>query len=47
MTPATLYVQAGGNNCISIGPAPSGYTFFSVGAEIPASSFVGATPGHD
>ena len=47
VTPSNLYVQAGGSNCISIGPPPSGYTYSSVGAEIPATSFVAATLGHD
>ena len=47
VSPSALYVQAGGSNCITIGSPPSGYTLSSVGAEIPASSFVSATEGHD
>jgi hypothetical protein len=47
VTPSTLYVQAGGNSCIAAGSPPAGYTYTGVGAEIPASTFVSATTGHD
>jgi hypothetical protein len=45
-TPATLYA-GNASSCFAAGPPASGYSYFSVGAEIPASTFVGATPGHD
>ncbi len=45
-TPATLYVK-NGSSCIPAGSAPSGYTYYDVGAEIPASSFVSATTLHE
>lgn len=45
-TPSTLYVQAG-STCYQAGTATSGFTYYAVGAEIPPSSFVGATNQHD
>ena len=46
-TPSAFYTLNGAS-CQGLGPAPTtGYLFFPVGAEIPASSFVGATLGHD
>lgn len=45
-SPTTVYAKAQGQ-CFSAGPAAMGFNFFSVGAEIPASSFVSATAGHD
>ena len=45
-TVTTIYASAQGQ-CFSGGPAASGFSFFAVGAEIPASSFVSATVHHD
>ena len=45
-TPTTLYVQTG-TSCFAAGPAATGYTYYAVGAEIPASSFVSATRAHE
>jgi hypothetical protein len=44
--PTTVYASAQGQ-CFSAGPAATGYSYYSVGAEIPASSFVSANVGHD
>jgi hypothetical protein len=46
MTPATMYVNSG-TQCLSAGSPTVGYTFYSLGAEIPATSFVAATTAHD
>ena len=45
-SPSALYVQAG-SSCYSAGPGATGFSYFSVGAEVPATSFVEATQGHD
>jgi hypothetical protein len=45
-TPQALYVMSG-TTCYAAGPAGSQYTYYNVGSEVPASSFVGATAGHD
>jgi hypothetical protein len=45
-SPTQLYVQSG-TQCYSGGPAASGYTYYSVGAEVAPASFVAATTGHD
>ena len=42
--PVALYVQSG-TQCYSGGPASTGYSYFSVGAEVPATTFVAASTG--
>lgn len=45
-TPANIYAK-NGTSCVSLGPAGSDtFTYFTVGAEVPASSFVAATYSH-
>jgi hypothetical protein len=44
--PPMIYGKAG-SSCFAIGPTSADYTYFMVGAEVPASSFVAATVGHD
>ncbi|MFT3776543.1 MAG: hypothetical protein QM820_65210 [Minicystis sp.] len=45
-TPQMIYGKSGGS-CFAIGPAAADYAYFTVGAEVPASSFVAATINHD
>jgi len=45
-SPAGIYVQSG-TSCFSAGTGASGFVYYSVGSEVPASSFVAATTGHD
>lgn len=45
-TPAMIYGKSGAS-CFAIGPASSDYQYYTVGAEVPASSFVASTIGHD
>jgi hypothetical protein len=40
-TPAKVYVSAGGS-CFEAGPADPSASYYQVGAEVPASSFVGS-----
>lgn len=44
--PPMIYGKAG-SSCFAIGPTSADYTYFMVGAEVPPSSFVSATVGHD
>ncbi len=44
--PTGIYVQSGAS-CFSAGTGASGFDYYTVGAEIPASSFVAASSGHD
>ncbi len=44
--PMALYVQNGAS-CFSAGTGQPGYDYYTIGAEVPATSFVAATPGHD
>ena len=44
--PPMIYGKAG-SSCFAIGPTSSDYTYFMVGAEVPPSTFVAATVGHD
>jgi len=46
ITPTQIYAQAGGS-CYAVGQAATDWQYFAVGAEIPASSFVGASVTHD
>jgi hypothetical protein len=46
VTPATIYVSTG-SQCLSAGPPAPGFDFYSLGAEIPASTFVSAATKHD
>jgi hypothetical protein len=46
ITPAKVYVSAGGT-CFDAGPADPNAAYYQVGAEVPASSFVGSTVQHD
>jgi hypothetical protein len=46
VTPSTIYAGSAAQ-CFNAGPATSGFNYLAVGAEIPASTFVGATSGHD
>jgi hypothetical protein len=46
MTPTGLYLK-NGTNCFSAGPVVTGYNYYDVGAEVPASAFVSATTQHD
>jgi hypothetical protein len=48
ITPMMMFANTGSGGCIGLG-AVSGtdYTYITVGAEIPASTFVAATIGHD
>lgn len=46
VTLTALYGQSG-SSCYNVGTLPTGFTFYSVGAEVPATSFVAATAGHD
>jgi len=46
VTPAALYVMSG-TTCYAAGPAGSQYTYYNVGSEVPATSFVAAAAGHD
>ncbi len=45
-SPQTLYVMSG-TTCYAAGPAGTQYTYYAMGSEVPASSFVAATAGHD
>lgn len=45
-SPSKLYVSANGT-CINAGPADATSVYYQVGAEVAASSFVGATVQHD
>jgi len=42
---STIYYKSG-NTCVS-GTPPAGYSYYALGAEIPASSFVGSTVSYD
>lgn len=44
--PTQIYAQAGGS-CYAVGQAASDWQYFTVGAEIPANSFVAASVTHD
>jgi hypothetical protein len=46
MTPTMMYVTSG-TQCFPAGPPSTGFTFYGLGAEIPASSFVSASSAHD
>jgi hypothetical protein len=46
MTPTTLYVQSG-TSCYSAGPAATTFSYYALGAQIPATSFVAASSAHD
>jgi hypothetical protein len=45
-SPSTIYVQSG-TQCFAAGSAATGYSYFTVGAEVPATSFVTSSTGHD
>lgn len=45
-SPAMIYGKSG-SSCFAIGPTTPDWQYYSVGAEIPADSFVAATIGHD
>lgn len=45
-SPAMIYGKSG-SACFAIGPTTPDWQYFSVGAEIPANSFVAATVGHE
>lgn len=42
----TLYVMSG-TSCLAAGPAPGGFDFYTVGAEVPANSFLASNTKHD
>ncbi len=44
--PTALYMTSG-TTCFSVGPAALGFAYYSVGAEIAATSFVAASTMHD
>lgn len=46
MTPTNIYAKSGAG-CFAIGPAESGYSYYSVGAEIAPTEFVAVNLGHD
>jgi hypothetical protein len=46
ISPASIYEKSG-SSCVSGGPPLSEYSYYQVGAEIPAASFVGSTIGVD
>jgi len=45
-TPTSLYVKSN-TSCFAAGPAATGFSYYAVGTEVPATSFVSATTHHD
>jgi hypothetical protein len=45
-TPTSLYINTG-SSCFSLGPPTTGMSYYAVGAEIAASSFLAANTSHD
>ena len=44
--PTSLFMTSG-TSCFSVGPAALGFAYYTVGAEVPASSFVASSTMHD
>jgi hypothetical protein len=44
--PTSLFMTSG-TSCFSVGPAALGFAYYTIGAEIPAASFVSASTTHD